>query len=196
VPGDGDTKERLLTEARDLYLEGGFAHFSLREVARRTGISAAAVYRHFDSREALLREVCAAGFQIFYAYLVRSLSEPTARARLSACAKQYARFGLEHPRYYRVIFMGDGQETSVARPLERTSKDPTFLVLVDRVRECMADGVIRRGDVEETAVVIWAHVHGLVSLRLSGHLAQIGAQAQFEAFYASSTERLLVGLAT
>ena len=92
--------------------------------------------------------------------------------------------------------MGDGQETSVARPLERTSKDPTFLVLVDRVRECMADGVIRRGDVEETAVVIWAHVHGLVSLRLSGHLAQIGAQAQFEAFYASSTERLLVGLAT
>src|SRR5690242_7163071 len=51
------TKARLLTEARDLYLEDGFARFSLREVARRVGISAPAVYRHYNSKEALLAEV-------------------------------------------------------------------------------------------------------------------------------------------
>ena len=51
------TKTRLLVEARDLYIEAGVAHFSLREVARRVGVSAAAVYRHFASKEALLDEV-------------------------------------------------------------------------------------------------------------------------------------------
>ena len=48
------TKERLLIAARDHYLEVGPAHFSLREVARRCEVSAAAVYRHFDSKEALV----------------------------------------------------------------------------------------------------------------------------------------------
>src|SRR5258708_2688575 len=50
-PDRDGTKARLLTEARDLYLEEGFAHFSLREVARRAGVSAAAVYRHYDGEE-------------------------------------------------------------------------------------------------------------------------------------------------
>jgi AcrR family transcriptional regulator len=44
-----ETRALLLEHARELYLEGGPAAFSLREVARRVGVSAAAVYRHFDS---------------------------------------------------------------------------------------------------------------------------------------------------
>ena len=60
-----NTRTRLLAHAREVYLEGGAAHFSLREVARRVGISAAAVYRHFDSKDALLGAVCEEGFRTF-----------------------------------------------------------------------------------------------------------------------------------
>jgi AcrR family transcriptional regulator len=194
--GGEHTKARLLSEARDLYLEQGFAHLSLREVARRAGVSAAAVYRHYDGKEALLGEVCAAGLQIFYSYLVRALGETTPRARMTASAEQYLRFGLENPRDYRVLFMGAAEDFAKPRAQSAPRKaDPTFQFLVDRVRECMQARVLREGEAVEVAAVIWAFVHGLVSLRLSGHLTPAGSDAQFARFYRQATERLLAGLA-
>jgi AcrR family transcriptional regulator len=197
MPADGDdTKARLLTEARDLYLEEGFARFSLREVARRVGVSAAAVYRHYDGKEALLRAVCSAGFRIFSSYLLRALAGATPSERMALCAEQYLRFGLENPRDYRVIFMGMVEEfaavSSVGKPIEG---EQTFQFLVDRVRECMQARVLREDDPHTVATIIWAQVHGLVSLRLSGHLARIGTDAEFARFYERATTSLLAGLA-
>jgi AcrR family transcriptional regulator len=197
MTADGEeTRARLLTEARDLYVEEGIAAFSLREVARRTRLSPAAVYRHFDSKEALLAEVCAAGFRNFGAYLMRALAAPTPRERLAASARQYLRFALENPRDYRVMFMGAAEGFAVVPP-PRTpgAPDPTFQFLIDRVEECIRAKIIRQGDSSETAVVIWAHVHGLASLRLSGHLRRAGTDAEFERFYEHAVERLLAGLA-
>ncbi len=193
-----ETKSRLLAEARDLYVEEGPAHFSLREVARRAGVSAAAVYRHYDGKEALFEQVCAAGFQIFYRYLVRAMSEPTPRARLLGSTTQYLRFGLENPRDYRVLFMGAGPGAPAPAPeapVEPSQPDPTFQFLIDRVLECMRAGVLGEGNPVEIATVIWAHVHGLVSLRLVGQLAQAGSDAEFAQFFQRSTQRLIVGLA-
>jgi AcrR family transcriptional regulator len=191
-----DTKGRLLAEARDLYLEEGFARFSLREVARRAGVSAAAVYRHYDGKEALFGQVCAAGLQVFYTYLVRALAEPTPRARLAASSAQYLRFAMENPRDYRVLFMGAAQDgAGPAARSEPKTPEPTFQFLVDRVRECMHARVLREGDAEQVAAVIWASVHGLVSLRLSGHLARAGSDAEFARFYERATQQLVDGLA-
>src|SRR5258708_405441 len=190
--GGDQTKSRLLAEAREHYLEGGLARFSLREVARRAGVSAAAVYRHYDGKEALIEELCAQGLQIFYAYLVRSLSEPSPHARLLGSAKQYLRFGLEHARDYRVLFMGAAEDfAQITSSKKETERDPTFQFLVDRVRECIAARVLRREDTERLAIVIWAHVHGLVSLRLSGQLARVGNDAEFEKFYLHATGQLV-----
>ena len=196
MPADGaDTKARLLTEARDLYLEAGPAHFSLREVARRAGVSAAAVYRHYDGKEALFEQVCAAGLQVFYTYLVRALSEPTPERRLRSAATQYLHFALENPRDYRVLFMGGEQDTQTKEHNEKGSKPhATFQFLIDRVRECMDAKVFRKGDAEEISVVIWAHLHGLVSLRLAGQLARTGTSADFGRLYHRATEQLILGL--
>jgi AcrR family transcriptional regulator len=191
--GEG-TKDRLRTEARDLYLEEGFAHFSLREVARRAGVSAAAVYRHYDGKEALFAEVCMAGLQLFYTYLVRAMGEPTPRSRLTATATQYLRFATENPRDYRVLFMGEPQELAVGKAAKQ-GPDPTFQFLIDRIRECMHARILQEGDALEVATIIWAHVHGLVSLRLSGHLSSAGDDGEFARFYERATEHLLSGLA-
>jgi AcrR family transcriptional regulator len=197
MTADGEqTKARLLTEARDLYLEEGFVRFSLREVARRAGVSAAAVYRHYDGKEALLRQVCAEGFRIFSSYLLRALAGETPRERLVQSSRQYLRFALENPRDYRVIFMGAAEDVAALAPAENAHEyAPTFQFLVDRVRECMQEGVIRKGDPTATAALVWANVHGLASLRLSGHLARAGSDEQFRHFYDEAVERLLAGLA-
>jgi len=200
--GVDDTRAQLASAARDVFLESGPAHFSLREVARRVGVSAAAVYRHFEDKEALVFAACTQGFQVFSSYLVRALSEPTPLARLLATGEQYRLFGLENPLDYRFIFMSSADELGLATAHQqrRTAaatlpQDSTFRFLVDRIKECMAAGVLGSGDAEATAVVIWAHVHGLVSLRLSNHLGPIGDDQAFAAFYRASVERLLLSLA-
>lgn len=192
-----DTRARLLEHAREVYLEGGAAHFSLREVARRVGISAAAVYRHFDSKEALLSAVCEEGFRTFSSYLMRALVEKTPMARLRASGDCYLRFALENPHDYRVIFMSAVQDLQSPGKPKVAPKDPgpTFQFLVDRVRDCIEADAIAPGDAREIAATIWANVHGLASLRLSGHMASAGDDAAFAAFFRASSDRLLKGLA-
>jgi AcrR family transcriptional regulator len=200
--GVDDTSAQLVAAARDVFLESGPAHFSLREVARRVGVSAAAVYRHFEDKEALVFAACTQGFQVFSSYLVRALSESSPRARLLATGEQYRLFGLENPLDYRFIFMSSADELGLAeKHQERRATSPmlpqdsTFRFLVDRIQECMTAGVLASADAESTAVLIWAHVHGLVSLRLSNHLGPLGDDQAFAAFYRASVERLLRSLA-
>jgi AcrR family transcriptional regulator len=199
--GIDDTRAELLAAARDVFLEAGPAQFSLREVARRVGVSAAAVYRHFEGKEALVQAACTQGFQVFSSYLVRALVESTPRARLLAMSEQYRLFGLENPLDYRFIFMSSTDELSKAAASDTHARaaplpqDTTFLFLVDRVRECVEAGVLAPGDPEVTAVQIWAHVHGLVALRLSHHLQAFGDDAAFAEFYRASVNRLLRGFA-
>jgi AcrR family transcriptional regulator len=166
----------------------------LREVARRAGVSAPAFYRHLDGKGALLGAVCNEGFRLFGSYLMRALREPTPMARLRKSGLLYLHFALENPRDYRVIFMTALDEPGLARAKGAADAPPTFQFIVDRARECMDAGDLARRDATEVAAVIWAHVHGLVSLRLSGHMAPVGDDAAFEDFYMRSTDALLAGL--
>ena len=154
-----DTRALLLTTARDLFLEAGEPGFSLREVARRVGVSPAAVYRHFDGKEALIFAACTQGFEVFSSYLVRALAAPTALERALAACEQYRNFGLENPLDYRFIFMSPAEQVQPPSP---QATEPgsclnggpmlpqysTFQFLVDRIRECMDAGLIARGDTQ------------------------------------------------
>jgi AcrR family transcriptional regulator len=206
VRGLTDTRALLLTTARDLFLEAGEPGFSLREVARRVGVSPAAVYRHFDGKEALIFAACTQGFEVFSSYLVRALAAPTALERALAACEQYRNFGLENPLDYRFIFMSPAEQVqpSSAQPTELGSfpnggamlpQYSTFQFLVDRIRECMDAGLIARGDTKQTAVLVWAHLHGLVSLRIAGLLEAIGDAPAFAEVYRQSVARLFRGLA-
>jgi AcrR family transcriptional regulator len=181
-----ETRTHLLDIARSIVVHEGTADFSLREVARRAGLSPAAVYRHFASKEALLDEVCAIGFHKLCMSLLSATSAKTPRARLDASGDAYLRFALENPEDYRAIFMTPSRGKKPGSPGE------AFQLLMDRVRECMDAKVLKRADVREVSVSIWAHVHGLASLRLSGHLAEVGSDAQFKGFYRQSVDKLVM----
>jgi AcrR family transcriptional regulator len=201
VRGVDDTRAQLVAAARDVFLESGPAHFSLREVARRVGVSAPAVYRHFEGKEALVFAACTQGFQVFSSYLVRALAKSSPLERLLATSVQYRLFAAENPLDYRFIFMSSADELSQAaehKKLPSASalpQDTTFRFLVDRIKECMEAGVLAQADAETTAVLVWAHVHGLASLRLAHHLGPLGDERAFAAFYDASVSRLLRALA-
>lgn len=191
-----DTRDKVLQAARQIYLREGLAGLSMRKVAKDAGITATAIYRHFEDKQALLMSVVAQGSHLFMQYLSRGLKGKSAVERLELSGLGYLDFALEHPGYYRIMFMFSQRDSGLERLCAQTAEDfaPTFQFLVDRVRECMEEEIIAPKDPESTAATIWASCHGLVSLRLADHLEMLNTE-QFREFYRTSNASLLRGLA-
>lgn len=189
------TEERILAEASALFVEQGLFAFSMRKLAERVGVTATAIYRHFDSKEALIAAVCSEGFRLFAQYLFRALEEQEALSRLNRTRLEYLRFAVDHSHFYRTMFMTSVASVGWEKMPQQNQRraEATFHFLVDRVRECQQAGEVQAGDARALAAQVWAHGHGLVSLRLAGHLADLTDTA-FEAFYVASCADQLRGL--
>jgi AcrR family transcriptional regulator len=182
------TRDRILRAARDVFLEHGLDGVRMRAVAARVDLTPMALYRHFRNKEALLDAVVEEGHAIFLRYLQRALAEPSPGERLTRAGYEYLNFALQQRGDYRVMFM----MATARRPAEATPgwRDvATFRFLVDRIRECADAGLLRVDDPESTALTVWAHVHGLVSLFLAGKL-QLD-EVRFRSLYGRSVTDLM-----
>lgn len=179
-------RQHILDAARDLFVERGGSAVTMRGVAARVGVTPMALYRHFASREALLAELVTQGHDAFLGYLNRALAEPTAAGRLVASSRQYLAFALEHPQTYAVMFMEPADAPAAGD--QRWRDLATFRFLVDRIRDAAAEGALVVDDPEEAALLVWAQVHGLVSLYLAGKLAM--ERAAFARVYVAAIGRL------
>lgn len=183
------THDRLLSAARDLFLEHGLEGVSMRAVAARVRLTPMALYRHFHSKEVLLNALLEQGHATFLQYLQRALAEASPAARLARSAYEYLNFSLEHRQDYRVMFMMATARPRAGAAAPQWRDVATFRFLVDRVRDCAAVGLLRTDDPEFTALSSWAHVHGLVSLFLANKLEL--DEEQFRTLYARSVTSLM-----
>ena len=180
---DGSTREQILSEARELFLRQGLSGFSMRLVAERVGVSATALYRHFDDKDALLASMLADAFGTFGSYLGRCLAGRTPLARFRQCGSAYVDFALERPRDYELMFLTNCRDLGFKKIKSEVDQrsQPTFEIVVERAQECMAAGVFAPGDAREAALYSWATLHGLVSLWLLGQLKEAFDEAAFRA---------------
>jgi AcrR family transcriptional regulator len=174
-----ETRERILRESREVLRERGITGFSMRGVAERVGVTATALYRHFEDKDALLATLLAQGFSTFSSYLMRALAGKTPLERLRRAGYAYFDFALEHPHDYALMFMTPCRELGLKSVSEgaKSRMDATFLFLVDRVKECVSAGVCEAHEPRTVALNIWAEVHGLSCLRLNGQLAELDERA-------------------
>src|SRR5579862_9662310 len=101
----GHLEETLLKTAIQLIGEVGPAGFSLREVARRAGVSHNAPYRHFQDREELLAAVAAQGFrELTQAMLDVAANQSTGMGRLKLAGLAYVEFALRRKEHFTVMF--------------------------------------------------------------------------------------------
>jgi AcrR family transcriptional regulator len=156
----GDLRPALVRAAQKLLEKAGPEALSLREVARRAGVSHNAPYRHFSGREALLAALAAEGF--------RRLGEALAATTGRAMGEAYVRFALEHPQLFRLMF-GGRLRFARHRPLAEAAAQP-YEALLGAFRAQPAIG-----DPEKAAAAAWALVHGLAHLLLDGHFARQAA---------------------
>ena len=186
------TRERLLAAALEL-MEGpdGVEGVTMRAVAGAAGVTPMATYKHFRNRDALLHAVTAAEYPRIARYFARANARtgvPGMRGMLG-----YLNYALDHPQVFRFMYASHRADAFVFPHDLGEGKSPTFNTLLGNVAELMERRVLRSDDVAETALSIWAHAHGLITLYLSGRIA--APRATFQKLYMRSLDRLARGLA-
>lgn len=154
----GDLRAALLQAAGKALEKQGITGLSLRDAARRAGVSHNAPYRHFADRDALLAALAAEGFRM----LGEALRDKPGRARGEA----YVRFALEHPQRFRLMFGGLLPITRY--PELRESASGAYQSLVDAWKDMPEPQI--------AAAAAWSLVHGLAQLLLDGHFAAHAAE--------------------
>lgn len=169
----GDLRRAVLDASLALVDEEGVGALSMREVARRAGVSHGAPYHHFPDRAAILAAIAADGFELLGRELLaaRDGAGGAPDAQFRACGVAYFDFALRHPSHFRVMFR---PELSVPEqyPAVDQASAAAFQILVEVVRDCQAAGLAPDGDPLPLAVTGWSSAHGLAALWLDGPLAR------------------------
>ncbi len=188
-----EPRQDILARACDLYLSRGLDGFSMRGLAKEVGVTAPALYRHYDGREAVLADVLREAYRAFMSYTYRALEAPTPGERLQRAADGYLDFALEHPRWHAMLFAGCERLGMAAFPEDIEAMGCAIHQFwIDRVGECMREGILAQGDPLQTSLTLWAHAHGLVQLFHQGHLGK--DVVAFRKLFHESGMRLMTGV--
>ena len=179
----------LLSSAADLLETEGPDGLSVRRIAAAANVAPMGVYNHFESKFGIVEALFIQGFHrlgVEMAAMAR-IEEPTEALREGA--RRYRALALEHPMAYQVMFL---RAVSGFEPSDTALGECTgaFDSLVAAVRRAMEAGVIAEAPPTETAQLIWATIHGWVSLELLG----LGFVEDLDAGYEHLCEALLRGL--
>ncbi len=193
----GDLRNALVSAGLRLLEQEGHPDFTLRDLARRVGVSAAAPYSHFADKTALLAAIATAGFGRLNAALeaaIRNDSDPAKQFLQMGSA--YVRFGMDHPALYKLMFASEELSARCDEyPELQAAGDAAFASLTAMLERMQRSGFLQAGDPEVNALSVWAHVHGLTSLFITGHVECAGGAAPQPAeLVSSSLVTLLRGL--
>jgi AcrR family transcriptional regulator len=172
-------RRAILDAATRLLVEGGLPALSMRRVAAEVGCSTTVLYTLFGGKQGMVEALWREGFDRLWQAEEVVLATDDPLDRLAALGRAYRQHALENPDYYRVMFGGVIPDFQPSEPaLDRSRR--TFQVLVDAVQGCIEAQVFRAEDPEAIALVLWATVHGVVSLELAGSFREAERQPIFE----------------
>lgn len=168
----GDLPAAALDEVAAILCERGIAGVSLREVARRAGVSHSAPTYHFGGKAGLLTAFATQGYERLAGEVLREIADSGASdgaSTLEAVGRAYVRFAVANPEQFGVMFRLELLEPD--DPAFAAASDTAYDLLVATVARCHEEGRLAGADPEVVAVAAWSIVHGLASLWLSGRLA-------------------------
>jgi AcrR family transcriptional regulator len=172
----GDLRRVLIDAALQLVGEGGPDAVSMREAARRAGVSPGAPFRHFPSRDALMNAVAVEAQRRFRAEIEAALSgapagDPLGRFRCLGLA--YLRWAMRNPTHFEIIssrrFFDHDRANGV-------SQDNAELIdLTERtLAEAFAQGQLRIPDLKRVQIAGRALVYGFARMNIDGHFPRWG----------------------
>lgn len=186
----GDLRQALIDAATELLSSKGVADLSLREVARRAGVSHAAPGHHFGDKLGLLTAVAADGFRLL-GHAVRAARDAhrdDPRAAFAAGGEAYVSFAQRHPGHFAVMFRGD---------LHRMDDEDLTLAAGDAYNELvqMCKAITGDDELSDAAWIAWAFVHGVATLGIEGQWRLIAGSAEPTSIYRRLAPRVLAAVA-
>jgi AcrR family transcriptional regulator len=171
----GDLRRALLDAALALVTEHGPSGITLREAARRAGVTHAAPYRHFADKEALLAALAEEGFMRLRAEVEEAIQASIGIARLEQIGVAYIRFARTNPSQFRVMF---GAEVGDKRryPSLLTADQAVFDLVTQAICAAQEAGELPGGNPARMGLVSWSMLHGVASLIVDGQMERAGVR--------------------
>jgi AcrR family transcriptional regulator len=163
-----DLRQTILEAGVKLFAEKGYEGFSLRQVAEEVGYTPTTIYLYFKDKDDLLLNVVYEGFKLFGESLEQGYkSSDDVLERFRAVGWGYFNFAMANPVHYRLMFMQRGEFLRQKPPEGYSAIIDSFGVIQRVIAEGMEAGVMHQADVRTTSALIWANVHGVISLILT-----------------------------
>ena len=186
------TQERIAEAALSILEREGPNAVSMRRVAETAGITAMAIYHHFQNKEALLDFVTDREFSKFLAYIEKRPQRGAIGTRMIGAMQAYVEYAFDRPRIFDYVF-AEARPGARRYPEDfRARRSPTLNPIADLVAKGMESGSLKKDDVWEVALELWAHTHGYVALYRAGRFTL--KQDEFRSLMQRSLKRLIHGL--
>ncbi|MEC7521830.1 MAG: TetR/AcrR family transcriptional regulator [Myxococcota bacterium] len=166
----GALRKALIDVAADVAATEGREKLSLRKLAKRVGVTHAAVYRHFKNKDALLSAVAEEGFDALDDEMEAALAKTkglSAKARFRALGVAYVRFAIRQPTLFHLMFRREtvvGEDGGLTLPIQ--AKRP-FMRVGLQVGAMLSESGSDR-DPKLTTLALWSAMHGFATLWIQG----------------------------
>ncbi len=189
---ESSTADRISQAALAILEAEGPEAVSMRRVADSVDITPMAIYHHFSNREALLDSVTNQQFATLLSYIEKRPMRGSPETQLISAMEAYIDYAFDRPRIFDYVF---AQRRPGARRYPddfRARRSPTLNPIADVVRAAMQTGQVKKNDVWEVALELWALTHGYVALYRAGRFNL--SEKEFRALVRRALRRLILGL--
>ena len=188
------TEQRIARIALGILEKQGPDAVSMRRIAGAVGITPMAIYHHFPNREALLRSVVDKEFEAFLDIIRQAPVRPSMEGHIIHVMDAYIDYAFARPHIFDYVF--SNQRPNARRYPEdfRARRSPTLNPLADVIARWMEAGELKKDDVWEVAMQLWATAHGYVVLYRGGRFSL--SQDEFKKLVHRAMRRQLHGLKT
>ena len=169
-----DLKKEILEAAKQLFTEKGFEATSIRAIAEKIEYSPATIYHYYKDKNEIVHALHSDGFKLLVSHfeVLGTVTHPF--ERLKAMGRAYIQFAVQYPDVYKLLFVMEEPLKHVANCFEEWDEgDVAFDILLKTVGECQQNGYFKGFDVTLLSFTIWSSMHGLCTLRSSGHLEHV-----------------------
>jgi AcrR family transcriptional regulator len=176
-------RERIIQASLELIEQQGLGALSMREVARRAGVSHQAPYYYFADREAILGAIAEQGFRMLreaVAAALPSAADGSLYAGIMAAGEAYIRFAFAHPSYFRLMFRPD-LVAPERHPKLKAEGDRACNTFYEIVRQAVAAGLPADPSLDALFLTYWSLGHGFACLALDGPLDVVMPDSDREA---------------
>lgn len=185
------TRDRLFEAAKYIYAHSGLNALSIREVGRRAGMSAMAIYRHFPDKDSLIDALMDDGLAAWDG-IAAAIETDDSIVWLRRLLEEYRDFALDQPHRFDAAFLLPARKARTFPTDFEARRSPVVNRMLVQIQRAQADHRLADAPPLDIALLLAAAAQGLVSMHRAGRFS---SDAAFRKAYRSALQRMLASLA-